>query len=452
MSNARVFVETLPSREIPNSIANSPPEYQTVVGKGGSRLSGGQRQRIAIARALLRCPKILVLDEATSALDNNSERIVQGNIMKVARLHKCTVVIIAHRLSTIRSVDRIFVFQAHRALARSECYSYIAEQGTHDSLLNQKGIYASMYNLQCGGDRMTRLDAQGISNPEETEFEETQFKETTQFESAAVSHSPSPSHEFTPHNDRFAGFIHPKASPDGFVPRRVGVLVDNDPYSPQICRNRGSTIENPEVVDNKAYHGLAKPKNTRGASMCVRDLDTRHVVDLTRNKSATKTQRKDSLINSSAEFNDDEQYYEDVISNDDIRLPIIKDDIIKDDEESFNAVVETPMSRFHSGHLPLLLDTIRLDSPETDDLSRNILPRKVNLNASPTPPNFVKDTFHGRLFTKKSPSLLKPRDVSGVYNTFKGWSDRSPASKRRAWLYLDWRVTMGGLVAAAANG
>ncbi|NNL93873.1 MAG: ATP-binding cassette domain-containing protein, partial [Saprospiraceae bacterium] len=111
-------------------ISNFPEGLNTLIGERGIKLSGGQRQRIAIARAILKNPKILLLDEATSALDTESEKLVQdalNNLMK-----NRTSIIIAHRLSTITDVDRIYVFQEGR----------IVEQGNHQTLMqNPEGVY-----------------------------------------------------------------------------------------------------------------------------------------------------------------------------------------------------------------------------------------------------------------------------------------------------------------------
>jgi len=110
--------------------------YDTVVGDRGVRLSGGERQRIAIARAMIRKPRILVLDEATSSLDNISERIVQEAIDRVSE--SCTTLVVAHRLSTIRNADMIYVIDGGR----------IVESGTHEQLVSGKGKYRELYSKQ----------------------------------------------------------------------------------------------------------------------------------------------------------------------------------------------------------------------------------------------------------------------------------------------------------------
>lgn len=119
-SNALEFVSSLPEG------------LNTPCGTKGLQFSGGQRQRIAIARALIRKPRLLLLDEATSALDTQSERIVQQTLDQAASQR--TTVAVAHRLSTIRHADRIFVFANGR----------IAEQGTHEELQRLRGRYYEM--------------------------------------------------------------------------------------------------------------------------------------------------------------------------------------------------------------------------------------------------------------------------------------------------------------------
>ncbi|MEU3252220.1 ABC transporter ATP-binding protein [Streptomyces sp. NPDC006997] len=123
-ANALEFVDRLPQG------------LDTLVGERGARLSGGQRQRLAIARALIRDPKVLILDEATSALDTRSEALVQQALARLLRGR--TTFVVAHRLSTVRGADRIVVMGDGRVL----------ETGTHDELLRRGGAYTELHSGQ----------------------------------------------------------------------------------------------------------------------------------------------------------------------------------------------------------------------------------------------------------------------------------------------------------------
>jgi ATP-binding cassette subfamily B protein len=118
--------------QVHDVIAALPDGYDTVVGARGHRFSGGEKQRLAIARTLLRDPRVLVLDEATSALDNETERAVQAALDEAARGR--TTITIAHRLSTVRDADRIVVLDAGR----------VVEQGSHDELMTRGARYARL--------------------------------------------------------------------------------------------------------------------------------------------------------------------------------------------------------------------------------------------------------------------------------------------------------------------
>jgi ATP-binding cassette subfamily B protein len=121
---------------IHDRIMELPDAYDTVVGERGYKLSGGEKQRVAIARVLLKDPRILILDEATSALDTVSERLIQGALARL--MEGRTTIAIAHRLSTILSADLILVFDRGR----------IVERGTHAELLRHEGLYARLYEEQ----------------------------------------------------------------------------------------------------------------------------------------------------------------------------------------------------------------------------------------------------------------------------------------------------------------
>ena len=118
-----------------NFIMSLPNGFETDIGQRGIKLSGGQKQRISIARVFLKNPPILIFDEATSALDNESEKIVQESMEKLAKNR--TTMVIAHRLSTIRNAEKILVLTDKG----------IEEQGTHEELMDKHGIYYDLYNV-----------------------------------------------------------------------------------------------------------------------------------------------------------------------------------------------------------------------------------------------------------------------------------------------------------------
>ena len=117
-------------------MAKLPDGYRTQVGERGLKLSGGEKQRVAIARVVLKAPRIMVFDEATSALDTKTERDIQASLAEVSA--ERTTLVIAHRLSTVVGADEILVLDRGR----------IRERGDHRDLLRRQGIYAAMWARQ----------------------------------------------------------------------------------------------------------------------------------------------------------------------------------------------------------------------------------------------------------------------------------------------------------------
>ena len=138
-------------------VAGLPDRYDTIVGERGYRLSGGEKQRVALARVILKNPRILVLDEATSSLDSESESLIQDALKRV--MAGRTSIVIAHRLSTILAADLILVMDRGK----------IVERGTHDELLATGGLYSQLYETQFRGEEnitIPSLRGRSCSSPE----------------------------------------------------------------------------------------------------------------------------------------------------------------------------------------------------------------------------------------------------------------------------------------------
>ncbi|KAG7503537.1 hypothetical protein JOB18_040365 [Solea senegalensis] len=169
-----------------NFIMELPQKFDTLVGKGGGQMSGGQKQRIAIARALIRNPKILLLDMATSALDNESEAVVQEALNKVHMGR--TTISIAHRLSTIKTADVIIGFEHGQAV----------ERGTHTELLERTGVYYTMATLQSKGTMSKVHDEVQLAHKESSEMKTRSRSHRSRKRSVRLRSLSSLSNDFVP--------------------------------------------------------------------------------------------------------------------------------------------------------------------------------------------------------------------------------------------------------------
>lgn len=135
-----------------NLLARAEDGINTMIGEGGLKLSGGEKQRLSIARALLRKPRLMIFDEATSALDSLTEEEISNTIRNITQAREHITVMIAHRLSTVMYADRIFVLEK----------GHIVETGSHQSLLEEKGLYYAMWRQQIGERKTESREKQAV--------------------------------------------------------------------------------------------------------------------------------------------------------------------------------------------------------------------------------------------------------------------------------------------------
>jgi ATP-binding cassette subfamily B protein len=141
------ILDVLKKASCDSLLARADKGIDSLIGEGGVKVSGGEKQRLSIARALLRNPRLLVFDEATSALDSLTEEEISDTIRKVTSTNKHITILIAHRLSTVMHADRIYVLEN----------GHIVEQGKHEKLLEEKGLYYAMWRQQIGERKATAV-------------------------------------------------------------------------------------------------------------------------------------------------------------------------------------------------------------------------------------------------------------------------------------------------------
>jgi ATP-binding cassette subfamily B protein len=134
------LMDALKKAACTNLLSRAEKGLDTMIGEGGLKLSGGEKQRLSIARALLRKPRLLIFDEATSSLDSLTEEDITNTIKEISSKRNQITILIAHRLSTIMHADRIYVLEK----------GDIVETGSHESLLEEKGLYYAMWRQQIG--------------------------------------------------------------------------------------------------------------------------------------------------------------------------------------------------------------------------------------------------------------------------------------------------------------